>query len=137
MAKKKPPPARRKASRTSTPGRKVSGRKPNAPRKPSRTSTSRKPPATSRKAARPAGDRKPRRRRRRVYERHVEAVNRREKIRTKKTQDIGPIPPPKDPERRAAALARLQVYCETYFPAKFYLGFSADHLKAIARLEEI
>lgn len=51
-------------------------------------------------------------------------------------QEIGRIPPIADPERRTAALKSLKQYCETYFPAKFYLEWSADQLKAIDRIEE-
>lgn len=50
-------------------------------------------------------------------------------------RDVGPLPPVENPKRRAAAEASLQVFCETYFPGRFFLGWSDDHLKVIARLE--
>jgi hypothetical protein len=56
--------------------------------------------------------------------------------RTRRTQEKGPLPPVQNPERRAKALASLQVYCETYKKATFYWDWSADHLTAIDRLEE-
>ena len=43
--------------------------------------------------------------------------------------------PVKDPARRQRALESLLAFCE-YFPARFYLPWSADHLKVISRLEE-
>lgn len=42
-------------------------------------------------------------------------------------QDIGAIPKPEDPERRAAALADFKAFLLTYFPQRFYLEFSEDH----------
>jgi hypothetical protein len=50
-------------------------------------------------------------------------------------QDIGAMPPVKNPARRAAAAASLRVFCETYFPGVFYDPWSPDHLTVIARLE--
>jgi hypothetical protein len=42
-------------------------------------------------------------------------------------QDIGPIPPPADPARRAAAELDLQTWAETYFHDRFPLPCCADH----------
>lgn len=50
-------------------------------------------------------------------------------------RDIAPLPEVADPERRAAALASFQVFCETYFAAAFTLAWSPDHLKAMAKIE--
>ena len=51
------------------------------------------------------------------------------------SQDIGEIPPPKNPARRAAALANYGVFLKTYFPHRFPLAWSKDHLKVIAEIE--
>ncbi|MDO8301842.1 MAG: hypothetical protein Q7T18_01230, partial [Sedimentisphaerales bacterium] len=51
-------------------------------------------------------------------------------------QDIGVLPEVVDPVRKAATLKSLRLFCETYFPQAFYLEWSADHLKVIAKIEE-
>jgi len=51
-------------------------------------------------------------------------------------QDIGALPKVVDPVRKAATLKSLRLFCETYFPQAFYLEWSADHLKVIAKIEE-
>lgn len=50
-------------------------------------------------------------------------------------RDIGAIPPIVNPARRAAADRSFRAFCESYFPQKFTLKWSADHLKAIERIE--
>lgn len=50
-------------------------------------------------------------------------------------RDIGAIPPIANPARRAAADRSFRAFCESYFPQKFALKWSADHLKAIERIE--
>lgn len=51
-------------------------------------------------------------------------------------RDIGPIPKVVNPRRRAACARNFKLFCETYFPLTFLLSWSADHLKAIAKIEE-
>ena len=51
-------------------------------------------------------------------------------------RDIGPIPEVKDPQRRDGASHDFRLFCETYFPNTFYLPWSPDHLKAVARIED-
>lgn len=50
-------------------------------------------------------------------------------------QECGPLPPVRDPKRKAACGESLRLFCETYFRPKFYLGWSPDHIKVIERLE--
>ena len=50
-------------------------------------------------------------------------------------QEIGPLPPVRDPRRRAAADASFRVFCESYFPRLFTLEWSGDHLRVIAKIE--
>lgn len=50
--------------------------------------------------------------------------------------DIGLPNPPVDPKRKAAACASLRSFCESYFPTKFTLSFSPDHLQVIARMQD-
>ena len=52
-------------------------------------------------------------------------------------QDIGEIPPVKDPKRRARCLDSFALFCITYFPEIFYLKWSKDLLKVIAKIERV
>lgn len=54
---------------------------------------------------------------------------------TRAAQDIGIIPPVADPARKAAAHRSLRLFCESYFPQRFKLAWSADHLKVIATID--
>jgi len=51
-------------------------------------------------------------------------------------RDIGAIRPVEDPDRREACRLDFRLFCDTYFPLAFYLEWSDDHLKIIAKLEE-
>ncbi|TWU12867.1 Phage terminase large subunit (GpA) [Symmachiella macrocystis] len=50
-------------------------------------------------------------------------------------RDIGELPAVVDPQRRAAAARSFRVYLEVYFPDLFYMGWSADHLRVISKIE--
>ena len=71
-----------------------------------------------------------------AYERIRERAAARNAAAARAGRDIAPIPPVADPDRRAACAGDFRRFCETYFPATFYLGWSADHLEAIARIEQ-
>lgn len=71
-----------------------------------------------------------------TYERHKANVARRRKEISATGRDIAPLPPVEDPNRRDGCRLDLRRFCETYFPETFYLGWSADHLKAIAKIEQ-
>lgn len=60
-----------------------------------------------------------------------------EEFREKSTagRDIGEIPLCANPARRAAAEQSLLAFTQ-YFPESFYLSFSPDHLRVIAKIEE-
>lgn len=51
-------------------------------------------------------------------------------------RDIGGTPPIKNTRRRGRCKNSLRSFCETYNPEAFTLGWSADHKKVIARIEE-
>lgn len=51
-------------------------------------------------------------------------------------RDIGELPPPADPARRATGWGSLGHFLRTYFPNRFPLPWSEAHLKLIARLEQ-
>jgi hypothetical protein len=91
-----------------------------------RPESARKGPAT------PGAQRK----RRRTYEAHKDQAGARQADLSRAGRDIGQIPAVADPERRAEASGSLRRCLEIYFPETFYLPWSADHLKVIARIEE-
>ncbi len=49
--------------------------------------------------------------------------------------EIGAIPPVKDPERKAACGESFKLFCATYFPNRYYFGWSRDHDIIIAKVE--
>lgn len=51
-------------------------------------------------------------------------------------REIGAVPDIADPGRRESCRESLRLFCETYNPEAFSLGWSTDHLAAIARIEE-
>jgi hypothetical protein len=51
-------------------------------------------------------------------------------------REITPIPAVLNPLRRAQAESSLEFFLRTYFPNRFPLAWSPDHLKAIAQIEE-
>jgi hypothetical protein len=71
-----------------------------------------------------------------VYAAKKEKERARNAAASRSGRDVGPLPPVADPKRRAAAEKSLLVFCETYFPGRFYLGWSKDHLKVIERLQK-
>ena len=51
--------------------------------------------------------------------------------------DIGFIPPCVNPDRRESCRYDFRLYCETYHAEEFSLGWSADHLIVIAKIEDV
>lgn len=70
------------------------------------------------------------------YRRHKSRAAERQAEMSRSGRDLGQIPPIVDPARRAACREDFRRFCEEYFPDKFRLGWSPDHLKAIARIED-
>jgi len=56
---------------------------------------------------------------------------------TRAGQDIGKLPKVKNPARRKRCLASFALFCVTYFPEIFYLKWSKDLLKVIAKIERV
>ena len=54
---------------------------------------------------------------------------------SRQSRDIGPIPPVADPGRRAKAADSFRAFCDSYFPERFPLPWSEDHLRIIERLQ--
>lgn len=50
-------------------------------------------------------------------------------------RDIGKIPPVADAARKNGCLDNFRLFAETYFPHRFNLAWSDDHLKAIEKLQ--
>lgn len=71
------------------------------------------------------------------YERHRQAAAGRQKEQSRAGREIGELPPIADPARRAAALASLRLFNETYFKHRFYLAWSPDQLEAMAKIEQV
>lgn len=63
----------------------------------------------------------------RQAERNADAV--------RSAQEIGELPAVADPERKADACRSFRGFCEAYFPDVFYLPWSPDHDKVIAKIE--
>ena len=51
-------------------------------------------------------------------------------------RDIGELPAVVNPERKARASTDFRFFCDAYFPFTFYLAWSPDHLKVIAKIEQ-
>jgi hypothetical protein len=52
-------------------------------------------------------------------------------------RDIGELPAVVKPRRKAKCRRNFRAFCEEYFPETFYLPWSADHLKVIAKIEQV
>ena len=61
----------------------------------------------------------------------------RKRAATQAAQDIGKIPRCKNPKRRKKCEAEFGVFCKTYFPEIFYLPWSKDQRKVIAKVERV
>lgn len=71
-----------------------------------------------------------------AYDKAKARAAQRNRDQTKAAQDIFPIPQVVNWKRRKACERNLKLFCETYFPDAFYLGWSPDHLRVIAKIEK-
>ena len=71
----------------------------------------------------------------RTYEEIKEAARKRSADASMTGRDIGEIPAVVDPKRKKRCRRNLKLFLETYFPQKFYMGWSKDHLKVIAKIQ--
>lgn len=55
---------------------------------------------------------------------------------SEKGREIGPPPAVQNPKRRAKTSKSFRSFCEVYYRRIFYLPWSPDHLKVIARIED-
>ncbi|MBI5940549.1 MAG: phage terminase large subunit family protein [Caulobacterales bacterium] len=70
------------------------------------------------------------------YASHREATADRDRLKSESGRDIGDLPPVENPPRRSTAERSFRAFCESYFPEVFHLGWSEDHLRVIAKVEE-
>lgn len=73
----------------------------------------------------------------RTYERHKEAARVRQAVAVRVAQEITPLPPIEQPERRMLGRYDLTFFLREYFPDTFFAPFSADHEQVIVGLEHI
>jgi len=71
-----------------------------------------------------------------AYRAHRARVAEAQAGRVRAGQEIGPLPERTDPKRWERCRRNLRRFLEVYFPGTFYLPWSPDHLKVIARIEE-
>ncbi|MFW5828618.1 MAG: terminase gpA endonuclease subunit, partial [Planctomycetota bacterium] len=70
------------------------------------------------------------------YEAKKEAARSRNAAIARAGRDIAPLPEVVDAQRKERGRTDFRFFCETYFPLTFYLGWSNDHLRVIAKIEE-
>lgn len=73
----------------------------------------------------------------RQYDQHRERARQRSAERVLAGQEIAPLPPIANIERRAKADCDFRYFCETYFQDIFTLRWSPDHLKVINKIERV
>jgi hypothetical protein len=71
-----------------------------------------------------------------AYAAHRDRAGERQAEQSKKGRDIGTIPKPANPRRRAKCERNLQLFYDTYLAEKFPIPWSPDHLKSIKKREE-
>ena len=52
-------------------------------------------------------------------------------------QEVGPLPDPRDPQRRERCAADNLLFSETYFPATFYMGWAPYQRKMMDRFQDV
>lgn len=72
-----------------------------------------------------------------AYQINKERARQRSKKLTLAGQDIGALPPIKDPFRRMRAEESFREFCENYFPNLFSMEWSKDHLKVLRKIERV
>ena len=71
------------------------------------------------------------------YEAHKRAMADRSRQKSLAGRDIAPMPPVKDPRRKSRCRLDLTRFAREYFPEKVAWDFCPNHLKYLARLEDI
>ncbi len=71
------------------------------------------------------------------YEAHKERAAQRVRELSLAGRDIGELPAAANAERKEKAERDFRFFCEQYFPQTFHLPWSPDHLKVIAKIEQV
>ena len=72
----------------------------------------------------------------RDYDQMKEASRKRIADMVRAGQDIGQLPTVVNSDRKSKAMSSFKYFCEVYFPDVFYLPWSDDHHKVIAKIEQ-
>ncbi len=126
-------PAARKKAAAKTPPRKAAARKAAARKAPAKKKTPPAGGAWNEAPPRPAPA--PRSAEALKYDRHKEQARETQSEQSRSGRDIGKIPGVVSPSRREECRLDLKLFCETYLPDVFYLGWSQDHLDLLRDLE--
>jgi hypothetical protein len=71
------------------------------------------------------------------YAEYKQNVNANISVQRQAAREIDRPHPPVDPARREASRNDLVAFCRAYFPSRFTLGFSDDHLALIRRCQDV
>jgi len=69
------------------------------------------------------------------YEKRKARATKAQAAQSESGRDIGPLPPVKNPARKAAGRRSFRAFCDSYLTARFPIPWSRDHLEAIDTLE--
>jgi Terminase large subunit gpA, endonuclease domain len=70
-----------------------------------------------------------------AYDRKRSRAVERERKATSAGKDIGDLPKVKNKRRKTRCGKSFRAFCETYFPERFTMGWSDDHLKVMSKIE--
>ena len=73
----------------------------------------------------------------RDYEAHKEDMRERAAAKSRTGREIGPLPKCEDKRRRARGEKSLLKFCELYFPQRFPLPWSDDHLEQLEQIQRV
>lgn len=71
------------------------------------------------------------------YESRKDRERDRQADQSRRGREIGPLPKCADKRRRTRCEKSLKAFCETYFPGRFSLAWSTDHLEQLAEIERV
>ena len=66
---------------------------------------------------------------------HREKMAEKSRARSRERREVGPLPPVRDPGRRARCERDLELFARTYFPNRFPWPFAACHRDSIDRMQ--
>lgn len=72
----------------------------------------------------------------RDYDKHRDDMARRMRESRQKAAEIGPLPDVSNPMRRESCKHNLKLFCETYRPNAFFMGWSDDHIRCLEKMQQ-